>query len=293
MTLNADEAIFRPEGQTLDEVLSDLGMDTPLPESEKEEKENSTDSPAENNQEADTHSSEGDKKEEDSTVLGTSEDTQDDKDEPFHKRWKAQRDKLKSEFDKELDDRLAAQRAEFDERLKEYAPKGTDVQTYPDWVKRIYGEGSQEGLGFYRDWLKEQQAVLASVKAEAKTEFLTEQQRAAQAAQDEKERWQNWVGDQIQELKDDGLKFNVNELQKVALDYMPTDEDGNISFRKAFAIYEKLKAAEADPEKSKARKELAAATTDSKATSSEAKPKTYHTPETLRNMSWSQLPNLE
>lgn len=265
---------FGQEGETLNQVLDGLKLDTATPiEPEAEEKENSSDSSTEKNQEAETQSSEGDKKED-----KTSEDTQDVKDEPFHKRWKEQRDKLERDFQVKLEE----QSKQFEEKLQAIKPVDS-IQT-PEWVKKIYGE-SAEGVEFYKNFKAEREQELSQFEAN----ILAKQRLEVERSRQEEQRWTGWVKEQLDSLKDDGKTFDQNELMKVATDYMPTDEEGNISFPKAYAIYERLKASEAQPEKQDARKRLADAATASKSNSTEASPKSYQTPDTLRNKSWNDF----
>lgn len=262
---------FGQEGETLDQVLEGLKLDTATPiEPEAEEKENSSDSSTETNQEAETQSSEGDKKED-----KTSEDTQDVKDEPFHKRWKEQRDKLERDFQAKLE----YQSRQFEEKLQ--AIKPVDSLQTPEWVKKIYGD-STEGVEFYKNFKTQRDQELSQLEAS----ILTKQRLEAERTKQEEQRWTGWVKEQLDVLKDEGKTFDQNELMKVATDYMPTDEEGNISFQKSYAIYEKLKASEAQPERQDARKRLADAATASKSNSTEVSPKSYQTPETLRNKGW-------
>lgn len=277
----SNEAIFKPEGETLDQVLDELRIEKeePIqPEPEKEEKDNSSDSPAEENQKEETQSSEGEKKEEKS-----SEDTQDAKDEPFHKRWEQQRNKLKREFEEELDSKLQEQSQQFEERLKAYRPTDQSQQV-PNWVKKIYGD-SPDGVEFYKDYLVEEEAKTLRLKQQ----IFAESQQAVQLKQKEEEKWQGWVSDQLERLTDDGKTFDRNKLLKVASDYKPTDDEGNIDFLKAYELYQKFEASEVNSEKSDARKRLAGATISSAPNTTETTKKTYETPETLRNKSWYDL----
>ena len=97
----------------------------------------------------------------------------------------------------------------------------------------------------------------------------------------ESEYWNNWVGDQVQSLKDEGLKFDKNELMKVMYDYKPTDDEGNLDFRKGYEIMEVLK--KKDPEKTEARKKIADEGKDSKG---EPANKKWKTPDDLVGVGW-------
>lgn len=271
--LDSSGTIFQQEGQTLDEVLEELKVEAALPEPEKEEKETPLEPSTKKEPEAETLSSAGEPEKGKEETLNA----KDEKDEPFHKRWKEQRDKLERDFQAKLD----AQKSEFEEQLRGLKPADS-IEKVPDWVKKIYGD-SEEGKDFYREFQKEREEERVKIKAE----ILEEQKKQSEQAKQEQERWTGWVREQLDSLEAEGHRFDRNELQKIALDYMPTDEEGNISFSKALTIYEKLKAVDTQPEKSEARKKLAAATTSKSET--EPKPKTYQTQATLRNKSWSAL----
>lgn len=275
-----DGALFREEGETLDEVLDGLKVETEKPIQEEAEKETPTDSPAAKEPEADTQSPEGDKKGDESP-----EDTQGAKDQAeereerlFNKRWKERIKKADEEWQVKLD----AQSKLYEEKLRELKP--AESQQIPGWVKKIYGD-SPEGADFYKEYLAEEEAKTVRLKQQ----IFDESQQAALQKQKEAEKWQGWVEEQLGELKEEGKIFDKNKLMKIATDYMPTDEDGNIDFRKAYALYEKLEIPAVNAEKSQARKQLAAMTTDSKPNTSETKTKDYQTSATLRNKSWFDL----
>ena len=91
----------------------------------------------------------------------------------------------------------------------------------------------------------------------------------------------SFIEEQIESLKEDGLKFDRNELMKVMYDYKPSDEKGNLDFKKGYEIMELLK--KKDPEKSKARKEIGS---DSGEGKSEPQAKKWFTPEDMRGVGW-------
>jgi hypothetical protein len=260
------EAMVKPEGQTLEEILDNANPAEP----DQKEKETPSDPPAEIKPEEETQSSEGEKKEETLNTL-------DVKDEPFHKRWQERQEKLNREWQAKLDERDRL----FEEKFNALKPVDSVVQV-PGWVKKIYGD-SQDGVEFFKEFQTEQKKEAEAIRQQ----IFEEQRQTSLKAQQEQERWTGWVRDQVQELKDEGLVFDQNELQKVAVEFMPTDEEGNIDFRKAYRILESQKASQKNPEKSQARKELAAATIST--SNSESKPKDFQTSQSLRNKSFRDL----
>lgn len=84
-------------------------------------------------------------------------------------------------------------------------------------------------------------------------------------------------------MKDEGLKFDKNELIKVVNDYRPINDEGKWDFRRAYKILQ-LNAKSPD----KARKELADSTTRQKPDSKGEKFQTAHT---LKNKSIADFIN--
>ncbi len=114
--------------------------------------------------------------------------------------------------------------------------------------------------------------------------------KEAQAKSAEEKKWADWVNTSLDKLEDEGNKFDRNELQKVALEYLPTDLNGNIDFGKALKIMTQLKAHEnaAQEVKSDARKRLAD-TANASANRAEKPAPKFQTAKSLRNQSWDSL----
>ena len=96
-----------------------------------------------------------------------------------------------------------------------------------------------------------------------------------------------WVDKEIKKLEEEGLKFDRNELLKTALDYLPSDENGNISFQKAYNIMKATKPVSA-PSKVVEEKKKVADMTLSKSNATEEQ-KDYKTSEDFRGKSISDL----
>lgn len=239
---------------------------------EVEEEDTPTDSSSENEDEKQSPDSEEDKQTEEDNL-------------PFHKhpRWKQIVDKNKE---------LSAQLEQATHRLEEINQRVSEAATssVPEWFQGYYPTASENTLQRYWDSYKKdvekQQKVLES-ELEVKLEQRLLNKKQEEAAQ--QERVQEWVEDQIQELKDEGLTFKQADLVAVMEKYQPTT-DGNLDFRKGYdilsAINAKAEKSAKAKEKDSARKGVAAKTT----TGSTGDP---HTPEIdmkrIRSMDWHEL----
>lgn len=141
-------------------------------------------------------------------------------------------------------DELSKFKTEFDS-WKQSTHSETSV---PDWFKSIYGD-SPEAYSVYQQHERE---LIQQAKVEALKEIETSKAQLAA----EEQAANKWLEDSIADLQNQGLKFERNKLLKIAYDYSPTDENGNLSLKKAYSIYEKLEAVE-NADKTDARKKLA------------------------------------
>lgn len=91
-------------------------------------------------------------------------------------------------------------------------------------------------------WAKEKEHL----KEEIKREFIQDQVNAQKKEQEEREYWGKWTDDRLSEVeKEFKVDFKAdeskkNELSKIMLDYSPTDEQGNLDYRKGMKILEQL-----------------------------------------------------
>lgn len=238
------------------------------------EKETPSESPAENTPE--------EKEEEtpaEETPAEPAPEAEEEEQIPFHKhpRWIERENELKEE--RQAREELEAEIASIKARIDAPATGDSDI---PDWFKELYGENQTA-------WTKYRQHEEART-LEIEKNIIARQEAAREQAAKEEKRWEGWVEEQMDALKEEGLTFDRNELAKIMLDYSPTDENNNLDFRKGYAIYEALKAKPEAPKqdaKSEARKMLADTTTST--TKGEPAKKDFMTPEDLRNRSWSSL----
>lgn len=162
---------------------------------------------------------------------------------PFHEhpRFKEVIEQ-RNEFKQQLDD--------VQKTVGEVAENQTKQQSNlpPEFV-HLYGDDDvAKRLYEYQENQRE------SIKAELRAEGDTQRKQEVE----ETKRQDVWVENGLQELKDQGETFNTNELMKVAIDFQPTDEEGNISLSKSLEI---LKAQKGAVKKdTTARKKLAANT---------------------------------
>lgn len=259
------------EGQTLDEILSG--------NSGEQETETPADSPAEDNQTEQSPSSRGEEESE-----GTSKEkpkdstnTENANNLPFNKdpRFKEileERNKYREE--------LAKMRAEMDERFAKIAPPTQqEKKEIPEPFVKLFGENEE----VWNQW----KALSEIQREQIKQEVIAEQERAVREKQEEQQRWDKWRDESIAKIEE---KFGVslpdgssdrNELLSIATKFLPTDEDGNISFEKSYELMQALRK-DASEQKAKARKSIAAATApEAKA---EPEPNDFFTPKDFKRI---------
>lgn len=266
-----------------EELLAGIAKPNTL--GDAEEKETPDDSQSENkpDKEEPSHQGDEDKSEDESENTEDDKKSEDDKDKsedksntddeddkksniPFHKhpRFKQIIDDNKKL--KETIDGLTSKQDETDKKLSK------DNETIPNWFSELYGD-NEKAWEMYNDRTKTE-------RKEMKAEILSEIKEEQSKATEETNKWNEWVDDEIQSLKDEGLKFDKNELMKVAVDYKPTDDKGNLDLKKAYDI---LQMQLVKP-KSNERKKVADGTT--KQTKSESKSDEFQTAHSLRNKGW-------
>jgi len=235
--------------------IEDFDISTLLTEDEQET-ETPEESLTETKEEEESPSQEGEKEDEDSEESSdeSSDSTSDEtKTLPFHKnpRWKKMQEK-NADLQSKLDD-LSTSQTEIKESLKT-----SQAVELPDWWITLADKDETSQKAF-----RQYQAYNSSQRAEIKKELMAEQKAHTEEQAKESERWTNWVDESMDALKEEGLKFDSNELKKVAVDFQPLDADGNISLRKAYDILQLQKAAKKDTSKATAKKAVAAKTTSS------------------------------
>lgn len=252
-----------------------------LEEQDNREKETPEESPTEEKTEESEPSSQGEEKEQETPKEKEGKETPEPKEKPenteteenipFHKhpRWQEMQRRLK-EKDEALAD-LTKFKEEAQPKLQEL---GKEDRPVPQWFSETFGE-NKEAWNQYQSY--EQQ-----LRQDIKNEVKEEQQSQAQKQQDDQKHWQNWVSDKIGELQDEGLQFDRNELLKTVADYKPTDEEGNLDFRKGYEILSRLKEVEGAKKSQETQKKKEVASQTMEESKGEQPEKGYKTSHDIR-----------
>lgn len=180
---------------------------------------------------------------------------------------------------------------EFKEEVQENPEKVLSVgetptdepEEAPEWFKDIFGH-DDDTWKKYREYDKKQ-------RKQIKQEVIQDIKKQQQEAQKQQEKYDKWVKSEVSRLKSQHGDFDKNRLMKVALDYKPTDEEGNIDLDKAYDIMTKMKSSKPKKKKKKKttdkKKDIAAKTMDD--TKGEGEKKDYMTPDDLKNKTMHEL----
>lgn len=180
-----------------------------------------------------------------------------------------------------------AKALELETRLS--ALEKEDSPEKSEFVKSLVGENEDvEAV-----WAKEKQ----SLKEEMKRELVQEQLDAQKKEQEQKQYWAKWTDDRVSEVeKEFKVDFTTdeskkNELFAVMRDYSPTDEQGNLDFRKGMKILTELdKVRETEKHSSTQVKKNIADATVSKETSTQEN-KGFVTSNDIRGKDWRSWAN--
>jgi len=265
-----EDNILADIAQEGEQVEEDEQFVKPTGGDDEEEKDTPEDSPTENNQNEDEPSQEGGESEEDSNTL-------DAKPEPFHKhpRWQAMQTENET---------LKSQVEELSGAVEDISQSQTQQsEDLPSWWQSLAGNDdvARKAYAGFRSQTKQD-------REQIRTELIAEQKQEQQRQQEEQSQWDTWRDTELQTLRDEGEKFNENELIKVAVDMQPSDENGNISLRKSLEILklQKLQEKADSKEKLNAKKKLAGDTVSDN--QGESQPKPINSGD-LRNKSWHEL----
>jgi hypothetical protein len=180
-----------------------------------------------------------------------------------------------------------AKAQELEARLQAIEKGGTEEKS--EFVNSLVGDNEE----VEKHWAKEKE----SLKEQVKQEIIQDQVNAQKKEQEQKEYWNNWTNERLSEVE---KEFNVdfktneskkNELSKVMLDYSPTDEQGNLDYRKGWKIVSELsKVREVEEtQKTQVKKNIADATV-SKETSTQQN-KGFVTSNDIRGKDWRSYIN--
>ncbi|MEK7091758.1 MAG: hypothetical protein AAB900_02095 [Patescibacteria group bacterium] len=226
------------------DFLANLQKEGEITPNEEEEKETLPEPPADKKPEDIESQPEEEKPKGEDELKETPEEGEPAVFQAFHKhpRWQAVQEELKE---------LREFRETASPLLEDIKKSKSETETIPAWFSELYGE-NEAAWNKYHDYDTEQRANL-------RKEIMDEISQQSTKSAEEQKKNDKWVEDELTTLESEGLKFNRNELMKVALEYLPTDNKGNISFRKALDIYEKTKPKEEKPN-ADAKKKIAAET---------------------------------
>jgi len=207
--------------QSGDELFKDDTEDTS--QSEPSEKDTAGDSSSQSEKGKEDPSSEGDN------------NTADDKNVPFHKHPRFQQlIKENKELKEKVDNIVNTQGSQDTSQQTE---EEEEVKEIPAWFKKLAGD-DEEAKEAYKLFKQEYDKP---TREKIREEVKQEQEQQSQQEQEEQRKWDEWVQSEVESLRAEGKEFDKNELMKVALDYRPEDEEGNISLEKAYDILEMKK----------------------------------------------------
>ncbi len=159
----------------------------------------------------------------------------------------------------------------------------TETDEIPAWFITLYGENEQA-------W-KQYRLHSKQEREEIRSEIMQELKAQTEQGAKESQKWDQWVEDELQTLKDSGLKFERNELLKVAMDYLPTDTEGNISLKKAHDILVAQKSATNAPKTTDTPEKKAIAAKTMGAAQGDPGKRDYKTSQDLRFRSFQDIAN--
>jgi unconventional prefoldin RPB5 interactor 1 len=209
-------------------------------------------------------------KKEEEKKLPAEEEKKTEEETPFHKhpRFKELVEE-KNQYKKDLDELREEVESKFSEMDSQSKTKS------PEWFSEAFGDQPELWDKFQAYNKSDREAIKNELREELKAEKETKEEEVKKQSE--------WVEDQVNSLKDEGLKFEKNDLLKVMWDYKPTDDEGNLDFKKGYEIMEALK--KKDPEKANARKEIVS---EGKS-KSEPEDKKWKTPQDMKGVGWDNM----
>lgn len=276
------------EGQQVEE-MSDEQLEETVDETDTEETEDSPDSSTEKNQKEKDPSHQGEDDSEKETKEKSEEkkeesSTDDETNVPFHKhpRWIQREERLNSleETNKTLRETNEQLLDKFSERTEQ-----KQDETIPQFFQNMFGDDPAAWSEFRKYTTVDQKSIVE----QAKTEIRKEMEEVQTKQTEQTKKYDDWVEGQIQDLKDSGEKFDEKALKETALEYLPTDAQGNISFTKALKILrnDEAQTRSTNDEKKEEKKKIASKT--SSKSSGDSEKEELNTTQSLRTKSWNSL----
>lgn len=156
--------------------------------------------------------------------------------------WKEMREEVRAEKQARLD---------LEQRLQEIESKGKidEPIEQPEFLTKMIGQ-NEEVAKDYRSYESE-------LKEKIKQELIEDQVKAQEKEEETKQYWNKWTQERFKEVESE-FKVNFtaeptlrNELAKIMTDYTPTDEQGNLDYRKGMKLLTDLKKSELREEEQK------------------------------------------
>lgn len=178
----------------------------------------------------------------DETEEGSQPDNKVEENVPYHKdpRWMEMYNTSKESKKRaqELEEELASIR-EWKEQQE--SSKQLEPQAIPNWFKRLYGEDPEVWKEYSESTRNEKEAW----KQELRDEMRKEEAEKAESLK----KGEEWINDQIADLRDKGVEFDENELIKVVFENNLFDNNGNPNFQAGIKWLEMTKPQEENPNK--------------------------------------------
>lgn len=160
---------------------------------------------------------------------------------------------------KALERRLQEMQTSQEKMLAEMKSTTTNksIKAPPPAFKELFGEGNEHLWEKWQTLYPQQEQVNV---AEIKSQLFAELEAKQKAETDGQKQRLEWVNSEVQKLKDDGLKFDKNELLQVIETYQPTNAEGYLDFQKGFQLLELINKTKPENQRKNARKDIAAKT---------------------------------
>jgi hypothetical protein len=123
---------------------------------------------------------------------------------------------------------LAEARAQSQSRPEQKQQSPQQSKSKPSWFTKYFGDDEEAWQGFNE--------MTAQAKEQAKQEALAELNQQSESRAQEAQKWESWVTEQVENLEEEGESFERNALFKVMDKYKPTDDEGNLDFRKGLEL---------------------------------------------------------
>jgi len=158
----------------------------------------------------------------------------------------------------------------------------------PEWFSAYVGD-SPDAWDKFKSYSDEQQKTYTDQIQQVVRDTIAKE-REGQTQHTES--MQLWLDEQLQDLRDEGLSFKDQDIIDVMREFKPTNDAGDLDFRKGHDLLKRLKLTQqsAQTEKDEARKSVAAKTTSGSSGSSQ---KSGVDMKMIKNLSMHDLANMD